>query len=1382
MDWRSLYFGDDEENQRRRPSTIATATPPPADGGGGFFGGLSKAAGAVGNFFGTMVEDVTDKAETAVSGVRDVLQGEAKSRELQKLTEEMNKINRENSELTQNLTPEDYDKPEIKAKLQELSKRRKQLNEKSQAITSSKDWEEAQAVDPLKTGAAAAETFLNFAGAGGALKAIGTGVVKQGAKVAGKEVLKKTQQEIAEEALKGTTRAAVAQTAGGAARRIAANAGEGALFGSAYGALHPLSTKGREAESEELWRSALFGGALGGVAGGTLSLLDKNVRTGAKKIPGAAKSEAAKLSPENIAANHPGVLGYDDQYSQLAKAYDNTTDVNAKKRISQAMAENRSARLDTMRQVTEGGYVGKGPAGPEDLDIDSLLAETDPIAGALDSAEQARRQLSGEGVAAVTDEDNFIQSVAEQYKTADDYVDEAARRALDAEKAVKGGQMIPDGEGGYKRTSDHAGWYRDYFQATGRKPSLAATRDIIEESLETGKGLDGVIAPEESGVYQLLKEREAGVAQTVAEGPPPDIAQTLPATPSTEPKFPNERGFFGTIKESDTATPQLKEAVAGVDPQTYTPTSNPELVARTLEIVQKDPAAARNRVLTATNLTDEDVAIGSHLMSAAQKEGNMADAVAIADKLDTSLRESGRAVQAASIWGRLTPEGTLRLASAKFRKAREKISAGRGFQKGVGGEEKIVTEIKNAVEGVPLTPDEITGVVRKAAKDMPETSVGERVADRVESAVTPKVKKKADTLVDELTKKIKQEMLPAKGKPVKKPAVETLREVFGRNAEAQEAFPEAQRILRERFKDNPGAQKLLDDFFSSELGLPSASSTIDRSIKEQLIKNETKISEIIYKSWNGQKQSVDDIAKALTKEGFDEQSAAVIAKETTDRLTAQTVMAKQKVLKQLAEEAPKKARVTYLDKIERLSNLGGLDDQDYLEMARAKLKLPQLTQETASKISSLAQQMQNLPEGAERDLIAKEIYQTVNDSIPATFGSVAADVASAPKSLMASYDLSGSIRQGGVLGARFRTEAKNAFQKQVKYFKNSEAYEKGMSAIRHDPLYETARKAGIDLTGVSGSEEAFVSQLPEKIPLLGKGISASNRAYAGGLTELRFNSFKHILNDLAAEGIDADTLGEETLKSIGKFINTASGRGSGSVGGTFEKMAPALNRTLFSPRLWKSRLDMLNPVYYYKLDPIARKYALESAGSFAAIAGTILGLASIAGAEVETDARSSDFLKIKAGDTRYDILGGFQQNLVFAWRELSGEKKSSVTGEIADLKSGDFGKANRLSILSDLVENKANPVISTAGDILKGTDKQGNPLFIPSAVAQLGIPLNVQETYSTGKEAGPLAALFGAAVPGTVGIGVQTYKEKPKTSKRKKTGRFEELYSGLRGY
>jgi hypothetical protein len=396
-----------------------------------------------------------------------------------------------------------------------------------------------------------------------------------------------------------------------------------------------------------------------------------------------------------------------------------------------------------------------------------------------------------------------------------------------------------------------------------------------------------------------------------------------------------------------------------------------------------------------------------------------------------------------------------------------------------------------------------------------------------------------------------------------------------------------------------------------------------------------------------------------------------------------------------------------------------------------------------------------------RNTLGDDVADAVQDNVKnagSTWKDKVAAVAATPKAAMATFDLSAPLRQGGVLGSRFPKEWGKAAAEMVQYFGSPKKFEKSMSEIKARPNYQTYQKMKLSVDAAentSGTEEAFMSSLLEtdaaKKILIGHGVAASDRAYSGFLTKLRADVADNILAKTKQAGIELD---DDGLKALGEFINSASGRGNL---GSLEKHAGLLSKALFSPRLWKSRLDVLNPVYYAKLDPTARKYALQSSASFASIAGTVLAVAAtVPGVDVGWDPRSADFAKIKIGNTRYDILGGLQQNIRVGAQLVSGQKINSSTGELDTLGDG-FTAKTRKDILYDFFENKENPLIGYATKLLEGKDGGGNPINPATEGAKLLIPLNIQSTYETAKDTGSLPEAAALNAPGIFGAGVQTY-------------------------
>jgi hypothetical protein len=451
-------------------------------------------------------------------------------------------------------------------------------------------------------------------------------------------------------------------------------------------------------------------------------------------------------------------------------------------------------------------------------------------------------------------------------------------------------------------------------------------------------------------------------------------------------------------------------------------------------------------------------------------------------------------------------------------------------------------------------------------------------------------------------------------------------------------------------------------------------------------------------------------------------------------------------------------------------------------MKVADLKGKQVTQEQVSQIEQMVEKINKMPDGAAKEENIAGLKTLIDN--PSTWNKAmdfGSGVVSLPRAIMASTDLSFGLRQGMVLGSRFpgiwaKAQAVGARSAvDPKFFEAMKQELAGLTDGNGIPLIEAAKRAGVDLEAVFGkSEEIFGNpQLAEKLPLgAGAIVRGSDRAFSIAASYMRMQIFKRIVDGEGGVNAIENAWNTKQLKLLGRVINTGTGRGHGGEGGWFEKAAPILGKTLFSARLWKSRLDLINPLYYAALrkNPVALKLAVQSTASFGTLVGVTLAAAAAAGATVETDMRSSDFGKIKIGNTRYDIMGGLQQNLVLAWRELSGQYKSSSTGQITDLNSGKYGKLDRLSIVGRTVENKLAPVIAETIRQIQGKDISGKPMSGIDRLKEasgLVIPLNVQDTYSLGKDAmqsGDSAlkatgkAALEAALPGTFGVGVQTYR------------------------
>ena len=354
-----------------------------------------------------------------------------------------------------------------------------------------------------------------------------------------------------------------------------------------------------------------------------------------------------------------------------------------------------------------------------------------------------------------------------------------------------------------------------------------------------------------------------------------------------------------------------------------------------------------------------------------------------------------------------------------------------------------------------------------------------------------------------------------------------------------------------------------------------------------------------------------------------------------------------------------------------------------------------------------------------------------------------------PKALMASFDLSAPLRQGIFLIGRPK-QLLPAFRDMFKYAYSTKNYEAAMAAIKQRPAYDLAMKNKLSLTNlgdISLREEAFMSNYAEQIPLLGMMVKKSSQAYTGFLNQLRINTFESFVKQGEKLGLQDPKF----LQDAARFVNHATGRGHL---GQLESSAVQLNAVFFSPRLIASRLQLINPKFYIDLEPTVRREALKSLIAFGAIAGTVASLARLNGAHVGLDPRNADFMKLKFGSTRYDILGGFQQPIRLASQLISGKIISSTTGKELVLGEG-YKPITRPGIAGRFLEYKEAPVFSFAVGLLRGTTAMGDKFELPTEIANRFLPMVVQDMKDLYNEQGlegiPLSA------PAFFGVGTQTY-------------------------
>ncbi len=207
--------------------------------------------------------------------------------------------------------------------------------------------------------------------------------------------------------------------------------------------------------------------------------------------------------------------------------------------------------------------------------------------------------------------------------------------------------------------------------------------EVPKGKISTGLEALGVIPVSTIGKIKPVAKAAGKVAEVI-EKAIPEISKISKGFKWTE------RGFIKSVKEE---LPQLK--VAGQ----YVSRSTDRLAIKARNLIKTDLATAEK---IATTRTDDDaIAIGSELLKHYTDEAEKVTSEAVKDALYTragdlandmarTLTEQGRSIQAASILGRLTPEGQLKFAAREIQKYNQGLEGALGRTRGILGLQKKI--------------------------------------------------------------------------------------------------------------------------------------------------------------------------------------------------------------------------------------------------------------------------------------------------------------------------------------------------------------------------------------------------------------------------------------------------------------------------------------------------------------------------------------------------------------------------------------------------------------------------------------------------------------------------------------------------------------------
>lgn len=281
--------------------------------------------------------------------------------------------------------------------------------------------------------------------------------------------------------------------------------------------------------------------------------------------------------------------------------------------------------------------------------------------------------------------------------------------------------------------------FLDAYEGKLPKDELALADDFLAKSDPNYRELAEALKKGEPSV--LPEGAGFSTADEITGGAVPPNADDL--TRAFDNPNAKELGFLKTVRDADITAQEVREAVQG----TYNPITNKETLAKAQEFVAKSPDEALKRVRS-EGMTAENVAIAEVLIKRAQDAGDYEIAIDLVEELAGKAKTSGQAIQALSMWSRLTPEGSLRYTqrlidrandARKITDPQKKLRLSPDAAKDITDIAKTIQKKKQALQGLEdiaklpdkterkeafktmlreLTPEEIKGMFQDVLPDL----------------------------------------------------------------------------------------------------------------------------------------------------------------------------------------------------------------------------------------------------------------------------------------------------------------------------------------------------------------------------------------------------------------------------------------------------------------------------------------------------------------------------------------------------------------------------------------------------------------------------------------------------------------------------------------
>lgn len=314
----------------------------------------------------------------------------------------------------------------------------------------------------------------------------------------------------------------------------------------------------------------------------------------------------------------------------------------------------------------------------------------------------------------------------------EDYVDDLVKDGVDA-VWIGGGEkelvVLNPSKVQYRGSKD--------FSVINAKEDLANVADEFKPKKKAPQKKEAVDVPRETDLPEG-EDTMRSVGDILA-----GRGGTVPPAAAKAPRVPKENGAERSfVKRAGAEDPDMQQYLK----PKYTPRSTAALADEADRIIADDFAKAEDMARNGTD--DLSVAVASRMIDdltvkARAAEGAAKDALyekaaQIANDAGANLTEAGRAVQAASLLGRMTPEGMVRYAARQISKYNEKAGK-RTLQNFLGSSKKIPNLSGEQAEDLVKRMEKINAMEDGVAKSKEIQKLQDSVREMIPSSLYDKI-------------------------------------------------------------------------------------------------------------------------------------------------------------------------------------------------------------------------------------------------------------------------------------------------------------------------------------------------------------------------------------------------------------------------------------------------------------------------------------------------------------------------------------------------------------------------------------------------------------------------------------------------------------------